>query len=327
VTAKNDKPSLIVVSGPTASGKSAFAVNLAREINAEIVNIDSVQIYKELKIGAAKLSEEEMKGVPHHLIGVLSPAETCNVATYCRLAQNSISEIHARGKNVILVGGTTMYITCLLQGLDDLPDTDKNLRYELESLSNEELIERLKKHDPESLENISGRDKVRLVRALEAFLLSGKAASLSRKEHSLQNNPDYKALILVLCREREELYLRINERAVFMIEQGLIEETEKLILKYGKDIPALKSLGYSQVVEYLDGKIKKEELAGTIAMFTRRFAKRQLTYWRNEPKKKGWQIGTSEFNKNAEELYPEIWNALKNPLESSLVLYIRAGSL
>ena len=281
---------LIVVSGPTASGKSNLAIELAKELDAEIINIDSVQVYKELQIGAAKLSKTEMRGIPHHLIDVFEPNETCNVARYCELAESVISEIRSRKKRVILAGGTTMYITCLLEGLEDLPDKDPVLRQELEKLSNFDLVEKLKVKDPEVLTRISHNDRIRLVRALESTIISGKPSSAARKKHLESKKARYNALVLVLVRERNELYERINKRTAEMLSSGLVEETKNLIDKYGSDIQCLKSLGYAQVVDYLNGNLPEEKLQEMISMFTRRFAKRQLTYWRNEPAKKNWEV-------------------------------------
>lgn len=297
MTAKSGSKPLIVVSGPTASGKSGFAIKLAKEINAEIINIDSVQVYSGFNIGAAKCSEKEMEEIPHHLIDVIPADGSCNVANYCELAKKVIGDIHRRGKEVILTGGTTMYITCLLQGLDDLPDSDSELRQELEALESTELVGRLKIHDPESLKVISPQDRIRLVRALEASIISGKPASQSKRENKLNTVPEYQAFIIILCRKREELYQRINQRVSQMMSSGLIEETKSLIAKYGKNLPGLKSLGYAQVMQYLNAEIKLEEVEETIAMLTRRFAKRQMTYWRNEPPKKNWSVRPNETDK------------------------------
>ena len=290
-------PFITIVSGATASGKSSFAVKLAQKTNAEIVNLDSVQIYKDFEIGAAKLSPEEMQAVPHHLIGVLQPQERCNVALYTQMAAKVIETITDKNKKVLFAGGSNMYITCLLQGLDELPDTDLALRAQLELMSKHELYERLQQVDSVTAALLSPNDRVRVIRALEATLISNRPASELRREHAF-SKPHYYACILVLCWKRELLYKRIEQRTRLMLDSGLVEETKNLILRYGKKLPALRSLGYAQAAEYLDGRKNLQELSDSISMLTRRFAKRQMTFWRNEPQKRAWKTrpaGRDEF--------------------------------
>lgn len=285
MTGKGSSAPLIVVSGPTASGKTALAIRLAKEVEGEIVNLDSVQLYKHFNIGSAKPGAKELEQVRHHLISILEPTERCNVARYVELAEKSVSEVSERDHRVILAGGTTMYLTCLLQGLDDLPEAESSLRQELENLTSEELLERLKKLDPASAERISANDKVRMVRALESSIISGRPSSQSRL---IDREPSHKALVIVLCLKRPVLYRRINQRVLDMLEAGLIQETRRIVQEYGSDAPALRSLGYAQVLSFLRGDLPEESLLEEISKYTRRFAKRQTTYWRNEPVKRGW---------------------------------------
>lgn len=278
---------LIIISGPTACGKTSLSIELAKKMNGEIVNIDSVQVYKEFDIGSAKISKEEMPGITHHLIDEVDPSEHLDVASYIKKANLVIDEILSRSKVPIVVGGSSLYIKALLYGLSDLPKADKALREELDKKSIEEIYTELKELDPESLINISKNDRLRLSRALEIIKLSGKKQSDKNKEHNFENNL-YSALIIIPYWKREELYSRINERSRLMLDQGLIEETKGIILKYGEKPKALLSLGYKETLLFLNSKITENELFEEISKNTRRYAKRQITFWNNEGKKRNW---------------------------------------
>lgn len=280
---------LLVVCGPTASGKSSLAIKLAKELNGEIVNIDSVQLYKDFDIGSGKTLEKDQQGIAHHLIDIRSPDQPIDVALFNELANEAITKIRAAQKLPILVGGTSLYVKSLFHGLVDLPPQNIDLRKELEAQSSEQLYAKLKEVDLSSWHRISSKDKLRMVRALEVFHLTGKAISEIQEEHKFAEHK-YEALFLALCWPRKVLYERINERCAWMLSQGLIEETVEIVKKYGREIMPLKSLGYAQVLSYIDGAIRKEDLHKEIATQTRQFAKRQLTFWRNQPAKLGWSI-------------------------------------
>ena len=278
---------LIAITGPTACGKTSLGLSLAKALKGEILNADSVQIYREFNIGSAKPSIEELKEVKHHLIDILDPKESLNAASFSKLAGDLIKDLRSKEVEPIIVGGTTLYLTALIHGLVDLPKANQTLRKKLEELESEELYEKLEKLDSKRAKELHPNDRVRVIRAIE-ILQSKESVSSSYEDHRFSEilNP---SIILVLCRSREELYQRINTRVEQMIESGLVNEVKEVIKKYGREgLHALSSLGYNQVLEFIDGKIKEADLSETIAQQTRRYAKRQLTFWRNEPKKRAW---------------------------------------
>lgn len=283
-----DQP-VIFVSGPTASGKSDVAIKLAERFNGEVVNIDSVQIYRGMDIGSATVTGAEMCGIPHHLINYLSPGEQGNAAKFIEKARSCIEQLQASGKQVILAGGTTMYITGLLHGFARLPEREDSLREALEALPTEELWARLEQVDSGSALKLHRNDRVRIVRAIEASEISGKPYSELVANHNYQELR-YPGVSIVLCRRRDDLYERINQRTKKMLEGGLIEETAAIIQRFSYEAPPLATLGYAQACAYLRGDLSGAELEGQIAQQTRRFAKRQMTFWRNEPAKRGWSV-------------------------------------
>ncbi|MCB9030470.1 MAG: tRNA (adenosine(37)-N6)-dimethylallyltransferase MiaA [Deltaproteobacteria bacterium] len=340
---------LLTISGPTASGKSGLAVRVAKELDGEIVNLDSVQIYKEFDIGSAKITAEEMDNVPHHLIDIKEPTEQCNVSEIVELAKSSIAEIHARGKQVIVVCGTGMYLKHLLYGLAELPERDESLRAELEARNLDELYSELQNVDPKTAARLHPNDKVRIVRALEVYHLSGTAISESQADHDF-GALNYTSLNLVLCWARHLLYDRINQRVDLMLEHGLIEEVKQIVKRHGRDLPALKTLGYAQAIDFIDSVLDFEQLREQIAQETRRFAKRQMTFWRNQPLALGWKMapkqGEGEWLKSEDLLekaqktvkdfyvkshnYPELLEFIRFELDRiaiSEALYLNAASL
>jgi tRNA dimethylallyltransferase len=284
---------IIIVSGPTAAGKTVLALRLAEYFDGEIINVDSVQMYKECNIGSAKPTLSEMRNIKHHLFDLCTPSEKNSAASFLRSADVAISDIEKRGKVVIACGGTTLYLKALLYGLADLPKGDSDLRSNLEELSNEDLFKVLQERDPLSAAKLHPNDRKRVIRALEVQTLYGVTASKLQAEHAfleLQRS----AFTIIPCYSREELYNRIDKRTQTMLDNGLLAEVQALILKYGEDAPVLNTVGYAEAKAYLLGELKKEELAPAIAQATRRLAKRQLTFWRNEPQKRGWSIFMKE---------------------------------
>lgn len=280
---------LLIISGPTAAGKSDLALRLASELSGEIISLDSVQVYRGFDIGTAKASGEARTTVPHHLIDIREPGELYNAQRFVEDAEEKIADIRSRGKLPILVGGTTMYLTSLLHGLASLPERDSKLREEFSKCDQAELYEKLVKIDPDHAARISPRDNLRTVRALETHALTGQLPSKLLAEHD-HGDQKYKALILVVMLEREELYARINERTKKMLELGLVDEVVRLREKFGDEIAGFNSIGYREVLSFLKGEIAEENLENLISQNTRQFAKRQMTYWRNEPGKRGWGV-------------------------------------
>ncbi len=286
---------ILVVSGPTAIGKSGLAVRLAHSLNAEIVSLDATQIYRGADIGSAKITISEQQGVPHHLLDALDPDQQCNVSDYLKKARSAIKAIQDRGKLALVVGGSNLYLTGLLHGLAELPAATPELRAELTALTTEELLKELQICDPLSAERIKPNDRLRLQRALEVFRVTGRPQSAIVAEHDFRG-AEYQALILLLVEDRTALYERIDQRVINMLEAGLIEETRQLRDRFGATAPVLKSLGYSQALDFLEGRLPEGELAAQIAQGTRRFAKRQATFWKNEPAKRGWSEAPERTN-------------------------------
>lgn len=279
---------VIVICGPTASGKTALSIELAKKVDGEIVSADSMQIYNEMSIGTAKPDEEEMQGIKHYLIGNISPTRRYSVSDYKIDAMNSIKEILQKGKQPIVVGGTGLYVNSLIYGID-YPEIETNLEYrkELEKIADEEGLQYLYKKaeeiDGEAMKNISVNDKKRIIRVLEIYKETGKTKTQLEKE-SRKNGVPYEYHIFAIDMPREILYDRINKRVDIMIEKGLIKEVENLYRKYGDELcTSLQGIGYKEVIDYLNGKYTKEEMIDKIKMETRRYAKRQLTWFRKIP--------------------------------------------
>ena len=265
-----------------------------------------MQIYKDMSIGTAKPTLEEMQGIRHYMIDCVSPEERFSVSQYKTEAVKAIEEVLSKKKVPIVVGGTGLYIDSLIYGIDFQEMTfDENYRKELEEKVKEgklnELYEKAKEIDPEAVEKISPNDKKRILRILEIYKATGKNKTEQNKE-SLKNGVPYRYVVFALNWEREILYDRINRRVDIMIEQGLIKEVEDLIAKYGENMPtAMQGLGYKEVKEYLDKKITKEEMIEKIKQETRRYAKRQLTWFRKN-KNTIWLDAKLDINKNIETI-------------------------
>ena len=297
------KPNIYVIGGPTASGKSKLAVELAKRINGEIISADSMQIYKDMNIGTAKLTKEEKQGIKHHLLDFVSPEERYSVANFKTDAKIKIEEILKKGKTPIIVGGTGLYIDSMIYGIEFQDEKiDKEYREELNELAEKEGLERLyeeaRKIDPEAMKKISINDKKRIIRVLEIYHKTGKTKTEVEKE-SRKNEIKYNYKMFAITMNREKLYERIEKRVDQMIEQGLIEEVQSILNKYHKFPTAMQGLGYKEVVEYLENKLTKEEMIEKIKKKTRHYAKRQLT-WFKKNKETIWLDGEKPLEKNLE---------------------------
>jgi tRNA dimethylallyltransferase len=285
---EKEKPMLIVVAGPTASGKSAAAVELARIIGGEIISADSMQVYRYMDIGSAKITQEEMMGVPHYLIDVADPTEEFDVVRYAHEAKAAISDIISRRKIPILCGGTGFYIQALLYGIDFTEmnaDTDyrSSLEEEAQALGSQALYSRLQEIDPEAAEAIHPNNVKRIIRALEFAQKSGGQliSEHNRREH--MRTPAYNAVFFVFNMDREKLYERIDARVDHMMQAGLVEEVSRLRAQglTAQDV-SMQGIGYRQILKALDGEYPMEEAVRLIKRDSRHFAKRQLTWFRRE---------------------------------------------
>ena len=278
------KPKVIVICGPTASGKTGLSIELAKKINGEIVSADSMQIYKEMNIGTAKVTEDEAQGIKHYMIDIISPNERFSVSDYKIGAEKAIREILAKGKTPIIVGGTGLYINSLIYNIR-YPEIkfDENYRKKLEERAEKEGLEVLyneaHKIDKIAAEQISKNDKKRIIRILEIYKETGKTKTELEIE-SRKEAPKYDYKIFGLNMERSILYDRINKRVDIMFEQGLLEEVKKIYEKYKEFPTAMQGLGYKEVVEYLTGNCTYKEMVEKIKMESRRYAKRQITWFK-----------------------------------------------
>lgn len=297
------KPKVIVICGPTASGKTALSIELAKKINGEIVSCDSMQIYKDMYIGTAKPTIEEMQGIKHYMLDFVSPDERYSVADYKKQAKQAIREIIEKGKVPIVVGGTGLYVDSLIYEIEyQNIEFDEKYRKQLEERSKKEGLEVLyneaKKIDPEAITKISPNDKKRILRILEIYNATGKNKTEQEKE-SRKNEVEFDYKVYAISWDREKLYDRINQRVDIMIDQGLIEEVQKIYSKYNKFPTAMQGLGYKEVLEYLEGKCNKQEMIDKIKQETRRYAKRQLTWFRKN-KQTIWLDGQEKIQNNIE---------------------------
>ena len=279
-----EKQKVIVICGPTASGKTKLSIELAKKINGEIVSCDSMQIYKDMSIGTAKPTEEEMQNIKHYLIDCISPETRYSVADYKKQAMEYIKEIFEKGKVPIIVGGTGLYVESLIYNIEyNEIKTDLKYREELEKIAQEEGLEKLYekalKIDEKATRKISNNDKKRIFRILEIYHTTGKTKT-KLEEESRKNKPEYEFLLFGLTMDREKLYERINLRVDNMLQDGLVQEVKELLNKYEELPTAIQGLGYKEVVEYLKGDTSKEEMIEKIKLETRRYAKRQLTWFR-----------------------------------------------
>ena len=295
------KPKIIVICGPTASGKTALSIKLAKKINGEIVSADSMQIYKDMDIGTAKVTIDEMEGIKHYLIDNVSPTTRYSVANFKKDALIAIKEILKKGKTPIIVGGTGLYVDSLVKGIDyDDTEIDLEYRNHLEEIAKtqglHELYEKAVQIDSVAMEKISENDKKRIFRVLEIYHSTGKTKTMQEIESKKEENP-YDYYVFAINMDREKLYERINKRVDIMIEKGLVDEVKSLISKYDKLPTAIQGLGYKEVVSYLNNEITYDEMIEKIKQESRHYAKRQLT-WFKRNKETIWINGLDDMQNN-----------------------------
>ena len=282
-----EKIKLVIIQGPTASGKSELAVRLAERFSGEIINADSMQVYRGMDIGTAKPSPEMQNRIPHHLLDVVDPDQPFSAADFRREAERAILDIHSRGKKVFVVGGTGLYIKALTKGLVDSPGGDEKLRAELNvaarASGNQELYDRLVRVDPVTAGRLHPNDLVRIIRALEVYEMTGRPASEIRERHGFGDSENFSCLKLGIDAERTELYRKIDERVDWMMLHGLTEEVRGLLAAgYSPRLKSMRSLGYRHICSYFGGEFSLEEAKELIKRDTRRYAKRQMTWFRRD---------------------------------------------
>ena len=268
--------SAIVIAGPTGVGKTKISIDLASELNAEIISSDSAQVYRGLNIGTAKITEEEMQGIKHHLIDIVEPVSKYSVGNF----EKDVNKILNQNpeKNFLLVGGTGLYLNSVTNGLSILPEADKKTRDYLATLDNQSLLELAFKYDEEATKEIHPNNRIRLERVVEVFLLTGqKFSELSKK--NIKNN-NFKFLKIALERDRENLYDRINKRVDIMFAQGLVDEVKNLYEIYGEKLYKLNIIGYNEIIDYINGIISLDEANYRIKLNSRHYAKRQFTWFK-----------------------------------------------
>lgn len=298
-----DKIPLIAVVGPTASGKTALSVEIAKMLGGEIVSADSMQLYKYMDIGTAKVTKEEMRGIKHYLIDEVDPSVNFSTAQFCSLAHKYIEEIHKKGKTAVVVGGTGLYVQSLVDDVEFIKEEiDYEARAELERLAdekgNEYLIEILREFDSVSAERLHPNNRRRVIRAIEFYRAMGFPIS-EHQENTQQAQSRYRPLMLGIDMDRAVLYERINRRVDIMIENGLFDEVKKLMsMGYTRDTTAMQGIGYKEVMNYFRGFSTKAESVELLKRNSRRYAKRQLTWFRRD-KRVQWLKYDDNLTKNA----------------------------
>jgi tRNA dimethylallyltransferase len=281
----DSKQKLLVIIGPTAVGKTKLSIEMAKRYHGEIISGDSMQIYRGMDIGTAKITKDEMEGIPHHLINIKEPFENFSVAEFQLLVRDKISEIAKKGKLPIIVGGTGLYIQSVIYDyqFSDVPG-DESFRLQLEErvrdIGNEALYKELMEIDPGSASQIHPNNVRRVIRALEIFHLTGK--TMQDFQSTQQPNLLYNTALVGLTMERENLYDRINSRVDLMVEEGLLAEVKSLYQQGLRDCQSIQAIGYKEIYEYLDGDVTLEEAVEKLKQNSRRYAKRQLTWFRNK---------------------------------------------
>lgn len=304
------KQKILVVLGPTAVGKTELSLNLAQKLEGEIISADSMQVYKGMDIGTAKASQRQQQLVPHHLIDVVEPNKSFNVADYVKLAEDVLEDLKNSDTNPVVTGGTGLYIDALMDGFL-FPDSsaDQELRQKLNKKAEENpelLFEELQQVDPEAATKLHPNDLRRVIRALEVFYRTGEPISLLQRKKELEIRP-YEPVYIGLNRDRTELYSRVNRRVDQMVEEGLVEEVSALLKMYPDQPTALQALGYKEIVWYLRGEKTLSEALEILKRDTRRYAKRQLS-WFNRNKRIYWFDLSEIDDQQAEKQILEIWH-------------------
>lgn len=302
----NDKPNVIVIVGPTAVGKTKLSIDLSHRFNGEIISADSMQIYKYMNIGTAKPSVEEMDGIKHYLIDEIDPKEEFSVAQYKELAEKYIEEILNKGKQPIIVGGTGLYVNSIIYNISFSETVaDKEYRQELENIAlqkgNQFIYNMLNEVDPDWAKKLHPNDTKRIIRALEVYKCTGETMSYQNAQSRL-NESKYNFVIMGLSMERELLYSRINARVDKMIEEGLIDEVENLVkMGYNKEMTSMQGIGYKEIIDYFDGKYSKSETIDIIKMESRRYAKRQFTWFKRVEEINWFDVTNIEYGEILEQ--------------------------
>ena len=279
----------IVIGGPTGVGKTSLSIKLAKILDAVIINCDSMQIYKHMDIGTAKIKKKKKEGVEHYMFDIVEPIDRYNVGDYYRDVNSLLKKFEKDNRNVILVGGTGLYINSIVRGLSKLPEADLNIRDSLEKLSTEELYEKLKELDEEAAKEIHPNNRVRVERAVEVCLLTGNKFSKLNKLNIKDNN--YNFIQIALERDRKILYDRIDYRVELMIENGLVEEAKDIYEKYNSEKNKIKAIGYKELFDYFDGLISVDEAIEIIKKESRHYAKRQFTWFKGDADYKWFDLG------------------------------------
>ena len=303
---------LIILTGPTAVGKTALSIELAKDLNAEIISADSMQIYEYMDIGSAKVTKEEMNGIPHHMIDEVRPDFPFSVSEFQHRAKDYIKEINNKGKNVLVTGGTGLYLNSLIYNMDFAKsDSNSKIREELENELKEKGIdymhEKLKSLDSDAASRIHKNNTKRVIRALEVCLDGKKMQDFST---DLKYNEEYLPIIIVLNRDREILYNRINKRVDIMMESGLVEEVKNLLnMGYDKSLISMQGIGYKEIIKYLDGEYTLDEAVEIIKRDSRRYAKRQITWFKRYKESKWFDLDKYE---NIEILKEDVLKYIEN---------------
>lgn len=308
---------LVILSGPTAVGKTETSIELAKRLNGEIISADSMQVYKKMDIGTAKIMPEEMKGIRHHLIDILEPDEDFNVLLFQQYAKRAMDEIYGRGHIPIIAGGTGFYIQAVLYGIAFEEHGETTIRKQLEQMAKEQggqaVYELLRKEDPETAQTIHPNNVKKVIRALEFFRETGKSLAVHNEEQRKKES-QYRYAYFVLNRDRKQLYERINRRVDRMMEQGLLEEVKSLMqMGIPRTATSMAGLGYKEILKFYDGACTLEEAVDEIKLQTRHFAKRQLTWFRREKEVCWIEKESGEGReKSTDELVEEMMGILRS---------------
>lgn len=311
-----EKKKLVLIVGPTAVGKTDLSVRLAKELNGEIFSVDSMQIYKSMDIGTAKIDETEMDGIPHYMIDIVEPDDEFSVSDFRDKAYEYIDEISSRGKLPIGAGGTGLYVNSLVYDLDFAEaESDEKIREKYTELAdkygNQYIMDKLREIDPESADRLNLNDTKRIIRAIEIYEMTGKKMSDNYNSFRKEND-DFELVIIGLNRNRQKLYERINLRVDIMMENGLIDEVKSLLDRgFTKDMTSMKAIGYKEVIDYLEGSTEYDEMIEILKRNSRRFAKRQLTWFRRD-KRINW-FDYDEYE-NSEDMYTDIIETIRRRL-------------